>query len=276
MKFDMNAVWSRGVDLARDNLQLLLVIAGVFLLLPTMILYLFIPDFQTVIDPTADPDIVAAQMSAMVGPLLGYGLLAAVFQFAGYGAMIALMGRARPTVGQAIATGITIVPSTFAVMILFLIVYLIGALVILVPISLLAGLAGMSALAVIGFAPVLIFIVWLMTRLSMTMPAMVLERALNPIKAMGRSFLLTGPMQWSILLFWGALFLVVIIVSVLLTGFIGVIAALAGGETIAALIAGFANGATTMASGIIVCAVAVAMFEQLSGPDAGTIAETFE
>ena len=276
MNFDMNTVWSRGIELVRDNFQLLIVIAGVFLLLPTMAIYLLVPDMQMFADPTADQDLVAARMAEMLGPLLGGGLLAAIFQFAGYGAMVALMGDDRPTVGQALGTGFKIVPSTLAILILFMIAYVIGAMLIMVPISLLAGVSGVQALALIGIIPAVIFVVWFMARISMSMPVLVLGGTLNPVKAMIQSFKLTKPKQWSILLFWGVLVAAFTVISLLFNGVFGVIAAVIGTGTAAMLIVGLANGFTSMVSGMLVCGLSVAMFGQLSGPSNAAIEKTFD
>ena len=57
MNFDMNTCWSRAVDLLQSNFQLLLIIAAVFLLLPTLAFYMLVPDLQVLADPTIDPDI---------------------------------------------------------------------------------------------------------------------------------------------------------------------------------------------------------------------------
>ncbi len=276
MDFSMNATWSRAVDLVRDNFQLLVVIAGVFLLLPTMAAYLLIPDFQALIDPTADPDMVAERMAEIAAPLVAVGAIALVVNFAGYGAMVALMGRMRPTVGAALKTGFVIVPSLIAVLLLFIIIYMLGSIVLIAPISLLATAGGVPGLAAIGIVATLVFIVWLMARLSLSMPVLVLEDTLNPIKAMIRSFRLTSARQWSILLFWAVIFIVYMVISLVVTGVFSVIAALAGTGTAAMVILGLVNGVIAMAIGMLICAIAVAMFGQLAGPGAERIEQTFE
>lgn len=276
MNFDMNAVWSRSVELMRDNFQLLLVIAGVFLLLPTIAMYLFIPNFDALIDPTSDPDQLAAQMGEMLGPVFLGFLLALVIQFGGYGAMVALMGDHRPTVGQAIGAGFKAVPSLFVVMVLFALAYVIGALVILVPLSLLAGVAGVPGLALVGIIPVLVFVAWLMARMSMTMPAMVLGGTLNPFNAIGESFKLTGPKQWLIVLFWVVIVAIITVISLLLSGIMGLVTSLLSTGATAMLLLGLISGAVGMANGIITCALAAAMYAQLTGPSTSAIEETFD
>jgi len=276
MSFDLNMVWSRGIKLVSGNLQLLIVIAGVFLLLPTVALYLLVPEFQTLADPGADPQILAERMNEFLGPLPGtFGLLTLI-QFAGYGAMMALIGPDRPTVAQALGAGIKIVPSTLMILILFGIAYMIGAMIIMLPIALIAGAAGSSSAVLIGIVPVLVFVAWLAGRLSQSMPVMVLEGKLNPISAMLTSFRMTKAYQWQIMLFWVVLTVAFIVISLLFNGGVGLIAALFGTGTIALLIVGLANGATSMASGMIITGVATAMHEQLAGLSLSTIKDTFE
>ncbi len=276
MKFNMNTVWSDAIELVRENFQLLAVIAAIFLLLPSLAAYLLVPDFQNFIDPTVDQEVLAQQMLDMIGPLIGLVAIAMIFQFTGYGAMIALIGDNRPTVGQALTMGIKIVPSTFAIMILFVIAYMIGAFIITLPVALVAGILGAPALTVIAIFVILIFVVWLMTRMSLSLPVLILEDTLNPITAVLRSFKLTGPNQWAILLFWFVLGVVYMVIALLLTGVFSVIAALMGSGVIAMAILGLANGAIGMVVGMVICAISVSMYSQLAGPSTSVIEDTFE
>ncbi|MEM1053103.1 MAG: hypothetical protein AAGI28_13520, partial [Pseudomonadota bacterium] len=217
MNFDMNTCWSRAVELVQANFQLLLIVAAVFLLLPNVALYMLVPNLQTIVDPMADPDVVAAQMASIAGPLIGGGFFSLAFQFAGYAAMVALMSDTRPTVGQALGLGVKTVPSLFAIAIMFFFMYFLGAMAIIVPISLLAGLTGSAALGFIGLIPVLLFVAWLAGRISMAMPVLVLEGTLNPIKAVTRSFALTKAKQWPILGFWVVIVVIMVVASLIFT-----------------------------------------------------------
>ena len=275
MNFDMNSCWARAVELVQANFQLLLVIAGIFLLLPSVALYLFFPDMQTMADPFADQDVIAAQMAEMAGPLIGGGLLSTAFQFAGYAAMVALMSEARPTVGQALTTGVKTVPSVFAILILFFILYFLGAMVIVLPITLLAGLTGAAAIGFIALIPVVGFVAWLLGRLSMSMPVLVLENTLNPITGITRSFALTKPRQWPIVGFWTVIVVIFLVVSMIFGGVMTLVASALGGGLATALITGLANGLTSMIIGMVMSAVAVAMYGQLSGPSVDAIEDTF-
>ncbi|MBV7265027.1 hypothetical protein [Erythrobacter ani] len=276
MNFDMNKVWSRAIELVRDNFQLLVVIAGIFLLLPTLAAYLLIPDLQVFMDPAADPEVISAQLQDKLGPLLGIGIVAMIFQFAGYGAMIALMGHSRPTVGEALKSGLRVVPSTFGVLAIFLLAYVLAAIVISVPVGIIASLSGLASLAFLAVLVVLAMVIFLLARMSMSLPVLVLEQTLNPIKAVSRSFRLTGPKKWAIMLFWGVLFGAYMVVAVLLTSIFGLIAALAGDSTVAMLILGFTNGLLGMGIGMLVSGLAVAMHGQLAGPSEAELKSTFE
>ena len=276
MKFDMNTCWSRGIELLQGNFSLLIVIAGVFVMLPTIAIYLLVPDLQMLSDPNIDRSVIEDRMAEIIGPILGVALISSLFQFVGQAAMIALMGEERPTVGQALGTGFKTLPSLVAVLFIYMVAFFIGAILITLPITLLAGVSGLPALAVLAMFPMLIFALWLLARMSMTMPALVLGATLNPLKAIQNSFALTKPHQWQVLLFWGVVYAVITIVSLLFNGVVGVVGAIVSTGTTAMLIAGISNGVTGAITGMIICALAVAMFGQLSGPSTQRIEETFD
>ena len=275
MNFDMNTCWSRTVELIQANFQLLLIVAAVFLLLPNVAIYVLVPDMQSIVDPAADPEVVFAQMASMAGPLILGGLFSLAFQFAGNASMVALMGDARPTVGQAIGSGIKTVPSLFVVAVLAFLIYMFGAFVIIMPFSLLGILTGAPGIGIIGFIPIIVFVAWLFARLSMSMPVMVLEGTLNPITAIGRSWTLTKPKQWPITGFWTIIIVIMFVASLIFTSVFGLVAAIAGSGLVSALILGLTSGITGMIYGMVICAIATAMHGQLNGPSIETIEDTF-
>ncbi|MEM6858301.1 MAG: hypothetical protein AAF559_10560 [Pseudomonadota bacterium] len=281
MNFDMNAAWERAVELIKDNVQLLAIIAAVFLLLPSIAINLFMPNMAAISEPGGDPEVVWAQLQANIGPIIIAGVLGSIVQFAGYGAMIALMGRTRPTVGEAIATGFKITPTIIAVFLLYFLLYFLGAVLVVLPLVLIIGFSGAGegagAIAgALGVIPIMLVAIYIAARMSMSMAVVVLEGTLNPITATLRSFKLTHKRQWSILIFWVVLFALYFVIALLFSGGVGAIAALAGGGTMTALILGITNGLMGMASGMIISALAVAIFQQLSGPDAGEVSSVFE
>lgn len=285
MQFDMGNTWQRAVDLVKANFQLLVIIAGVFLLLPTLIMYLAVPELanmETLMGtPSDDPQKMLAQLGELYGSILPWALISTIVSFIGYSAMVALMGANGITVGDAIVRGIKAVPSLIAVLILFFIAYLVLAFIAIIPIALLGGLLGMVSGALAGVVGVLggiaiVFVsVLLMARLCVTMPVMVLEQHLNPITAMLRSWKLTGPRQWAILGFWALLFIVYMVLALLLNAIIALLASLASG-TAAALIMGLFTGILGVFVAMIVSGIAVAIHEQLTSDGPTKISETFE
>lgn len=275
MNFDMNTCWSRAVELIQANFQLLLIVAAVFLLLPNVALYILVPDMQNLVDPAADPDVVAAQMASFAGPLIIGGLFSLAFQFAGNASMVALMSDARPTVGQAIGAGIKTVPSLFALAVIAFLIYMLGAFLIIMPFSLLGIMISSPAVSIIGFIPILIFVAWLGARVSMSLPVMVLEGTLNPITALTKSFALTKPKQWPITGFWTIIVVIMFVASLIFTSVFGLVAAIAGTGLVASLILGLASGVTGVIYGMVICAIATAMHGQLAGPSIEAIDDTF-
>lgn len=277
MQFNMGDTWQRGVNLVSANFGLIAVVAGVFLLIPSLVGYLIIPDMAAMMDPSADPEKLLASMSENAGTLGLYYFLALLFSFTGYCAMVALMGAKGITVGEAIGRGAKSILTLVAVAILFLIVYMFGAFAILLPMGLF-GLMGEAVGAIamgIGILGVLVFVAFLAARLCVTMPVIVLENTLNPVTAMMRSWRLTAPYKWQILGFWVLLFVVYMVLALLIFGLIGLVASLGSG-TGSTLILGIVQSIVGALVAMILCGLGVAIFEQLSGDQAGTISETFE
>lgn len=276
MNFDMNSCWSRAVELVTNNFQLLSAIAAIFFLLPSIAIYLLMPDMQTMADPMADRAIVQARMAEILLPFMGVMVASLIVQFVGYATMVSLMSEERPTVGQALGAGLKTMPSLLAVFILFGLAYIFGAFLIIFPFSILGGATGSPFIALLGVFPILLFVVWLMARFSMSMPVMVLQNRLNPITAIITSFALTKPKQWQILLFWFVIFVVMTIISVIISSVAGVVAAVMGTGTAALILLGVVSGIWGMITGMLVSALAVAMYGQLMGHNAEEIEETFD
>ena len=117
---------------------------------------------------------------------------------------------------------------------------------------------------------------WMMARLSMTLPAMVLGETLNPVTSMLASYRMTGPKQWMIFLFWVVLYVVIVIINVLVTGVVGVVAALMATGTASLAISGLVNGLVGGIISMVFCAVAVAMYYQLTSAPEDSIRDTFD
>ena len=283
MHFNMNRTWSQAVALVRANFQLLAIIAGVFLLLPALVFALVMPAQLDWMALGENPEAMSRAMSGMIGPLIAYGLVSMLLQFIGYGAMVALIGGNRPTVGEAIMLSIRCLPTILGATLLFVLAYLAVAILLSLLVGLLAGALGAiggtaaaAVLTVVVMLVLLIGVLYVMTRLSLTLPIVVLESVRNPISAIQRSWLLTRPQAWAILGFYALLFIAYLVISLLLFGLMGVIAAALGQGPGAALFAGLINGLIGALVAMVMSGVLVSMNQQLAGRSSVPISTTFE
>jgi hypothetical protein len=280
MSFDMGRAWNDGIARVKANFQLLAVLGGIFFFLPSVLLFVAMPDAMTAM---MNPDMNAASMEQVVAGLgvgfFGLYLLIILASFIGQTAMIALMGDARRvSVGEAIGTGVKVLLPLFAILVLFVIGYFVVALAIGLVVGLvISGAAAVSAglataLTVVLFAAMFVAVLWAMTRFSMTLPVLALEGSLNPIAALGRSWRITRPVQWRLLLFYVLLFIAYLVLALVLFMIMGVIVAAIGAPS--AL--GFLNGVVGALVAMVFSGVVVGIYLQLAGPAAATVSETFE
>ncbi len=278
----MNAAWARGVVLLRENRQLLCLMAGMFILLPSAMITFALPEnsalagpIGVMFDPAASE---AARLRAseaiatMLAPFIAWSGIVTVVQHIGYGAMMALMGRARPTVGQAIVIGLKAILPVIAA----LIVFFIGLYGVLLLTGLIFLPLGQAASAFLGSIAGVAIALFMTARLSLTLPAMALERQFNPFKALLRSWRLTARGRGNVFGFWMLLIVAYAVILILVSAISNVLAAIVGDTTGGTLIVGLIGGLYAMAWGMLISALAVAMFQQLAGPDSAEVAEVFE
>ena len=283
MHFNMNRTWSQAVALVRANFQLLAIIAGVFLLLPALVFALVMPAQVDWVALGENPEAMSRAMAGMLGPLIGYGLVSIVLQFIGYGAMVALLGGNRPTVGEAIMLSLRCLPTMIGATLLFVLAYIAVAALLSLGVGLIAGAlgavgstAGAAVLTVVVMLVLLIAVLYVMTRLSLALPIVVLEGVRNPVTVLRRSWQLTGPYAWSIFGFYALLFIAYLVISLLLFGLVGVIAAGLGQGPGAALFGGLINGLLGAMLAMVMSGILVSMNQQLAGRASVPVSTTFE
>jgi len=278
MPFNMNRTWSQAVALVRANSQLLAIIAGVFLLLPALLFAFLMPETIDWSRLGQDSEEISQQMEGMLGPLLIYGLVSFVLQLIGYGAMVALIGEDRPTVGEAIVLGLRSLPTIIAATLLFALAYLAVALIagVIVGAISAAGAGGLAAaIAFVVVAALFIGVLYVITRLSLTLPVVVLEGVRNPVTALRRSWLLTKQQGGAIFGFYVLLFIAYFVISMLLFGVVGVIGAMFGPGPAAALFTGLVNGIIGALAAMVMSGILVSMHQQLAGRSGAALGETF-
>ena len=288
MQFDMNRTWSQAIALVKANFQLLAILAGVFLLLPTVVMYLAIPELMQVFALMRDPVAMDALMAAILPRLLAFGLPALILQLIGQMAMVAMMGGDRPTVGEAIKLGARAVPSVIGAAIVFIAGLFAAAVAIglaltlvIVVLGLIGAALGMTAdsgaglVAVIGAAIYVLAFgleLYVMVRFMMTLPIIVLEREYNPVKALKRSWRITGPRAWAILGFivlLGIAYFVIVTLLLIVFGAVGFLAGFdsATGAAGTGSVFGFALFICVIGSLVAMLAtgILVSMHQQLAG-----------
>ncbi|MEO6151845.1 MAG: hypothetical protein ABIT09_01125 [Croceibacterium sp.] len=278
MQFDMNRTWSQAMAMVRANFQLLALIAGIFMLLPSLALVVAMPQLFELAMPGANPEAAQARIQSMLPGFFGAMMGLMLVSLIGYAAMVALMGPERPTVGAAIGRAIRALPSLIGAFLLFLVGYIAAALVAGIVLGLLAkvlslavGTGGASALTVIVL---ILGVGYVFTRLSLLLPVVVLEGARNPFKGFARSWRLTRPARWRIYGFFVLLLIAYAVIFLVLTLAMTALGAAAGGS--GTFLFGIVTGIIGMLAAMLISALLVSMHDQLGGAGSPSVAETFE
>jgi hypothetical protein len=236
MQFDSSAVWDRAVGWIRLHSAVIVPVAGVFVLVPALALFWFTSDLQVALEAMVGktrPGDQPWDLLALVAKLYGLAMATALVQSIGTMALTAIFADpARPTVGEAIRLGLRCLPTTIGATLVMLAGFSLAGAGIVIVVSVLAGLlslvagAGVAiAVGVIAGMAALGVIVWLLVRLSMISPSIVLERQMNPLAAIQRSWTVTRNRAGALALF----FLLIVVCLVVLSLIVQSVAGLAIG-----------------------------------------------
>lgn len=276
MKFDMGRAWSEATRLLGVNRDVVLIVAGVFFFLPYTALTMAMGDQVAAIEAgaqsgNADPQAAMSALLGFYGTIWWMLLLLMIVQYIGMLGLLALLtDRTRPTVGEALKIGVTCFPSYFAAAIL-------SGLAMAAPFlaPTIAAAAGSVTAAVLLGILALVAALYLFTKFSLSAPVIVVERVLNPLTALGRSWRLTKGNSVRLFLFYFLLMVAVLVIWIVVSIVIGLILALVGPDaalTGNALVAGLLNAAWAT----LFLAALAAAHRQLAGPSAEAVGETFE
>ncbi|MEP7221552.1 MAG: lipoyltransferase [Novosphingobium sp.] len=284
MKFDSNQAWQAALAAVSANRTVLLPVAGVFFLLPSLISVWFLSDVQAAMMANLrNPAGAEAVVQGMMGKVAGLGLLTFAVQTTGYMALMALLtDRARPTVGQAIGTGVRSLPSLIgAVIVAYIGLLILGGLVVGVIAAIWSVSHSAGVAWLLGLAAAAMF-VWVLTKLSLTLPVIVVDGVRNPVAALRRSWQLVSGNSLRVFAFYMLLAIGYSVVSMV---FFLVLAALFGAGQLAgglpksgtgAMIAlGLVSGVVGTAVSVMFTAIIAAIHRQLAGPSADVYGETF-
>ena len=279
MNFDSNRAWQDAMAATKACRTLLLPIAGVFFLIPSVASSFMLSDIQAQIFANLDNrDVLNGIFEAEMGKILGISLLSMIAGFVGYlSVLVLLTDRSRPTVGEAIMRGVRCLPTMLAATIIGYFALMLGVIVISLIGGVLSAVLGGAAVALIIIATLALFLA-AVVRFSMTLPVVVVESVFNPIAALQRSWRLTRGNAFKLLGFYALLFIAYVVITVLLMVVIGAASGLvSGGEAgeVTLMFTSVLAGAIGAVVGVIASAVLAAVHAQLAGTQDPALKDTF-
>lgn len=275
-KLDLGRAWNEAMALLSANRDVILIVAAVFFFLPNVIANLILPsqaDLMAQIEALgeqADPTEILAVFGDYFGQSWWIYLVFVLLQAIGMMGLLALLtDSTRPTVGEALKFGLkAFVPYLVAQI-------LIGILMVSVPILLtgigaLGGFALAAVLAFVGFAAAAY--IWIKS--SLIAPVIAIEKVMNPVAALARSWKLTKGNSLRLLAFFVLLFICAMVLSLV----VGLVLALFSvmGEEIGLFAAAVGGGLMSMAFTTILLLILAAVYRQLSGEGGEPVGKTFE
>jgi ABC-type multidrug transport system fused ATPase/permease subunit len=271
MRFDSNLAWKDAVQAVSANRDVLLALAGVFFMLPSLAFALLVP--QPDPQPGLTPQQTLAVMGEFYSTAMPYMLVMSLIQAVGTLSVLTLFtDRTKPTVGEAIGLGIGgILPYLGAYVLIGLGLGLVGGILIGG-----AAAAGVPVLAIVFGLGLLIAAIYIGIRMSLIAPVVAVDRIRNPIEALRRSWELTHGNTGRILLFFVLLGVAFAVVLMVIMAVIGLILTLVAGFEAAKMIAAVISSLLTAVMTLYFIAVMASIHRQLSGPSAGAISATFD
>lgn len=222
-RFDASAAWSAATKLIGKNREMLLVLGGLFFLIPQMLLGMLLPDVPQGLEEEAATQ-AAMDIFAVWWPLV---LGVAVVQAAGMlTLMVLLCDQGRPVVRDAIRTGVkSLAPYIGATLVLVAGMGIL-ALLILLPITLAMG----EAAAAVAVIPILALALWINIRTLTLAPVISVGRERNPFEALKKAWAQTNGSGPRILMMVILFVLAALVISIVTTAVPGTLLIAALGQ----------------------------------------------
>lgn len=271
MRFDSNLAWKEASAAVGANREVLLALAGVFFMLPSLAFALLFPQPDTPSGVTSEQAMaIASEYYASAMPFL---LPMAILQGAGTLGLLALFtDRRRPTVGEAIRLGfIGLLPYIGSQLLLGIGIGVVAGILFAI-----AAATGIKALVAVSIPLLVVAVVYVAVKTSLTAPVIIVEGRRNPVAALKRSWLLTRGNSARLGLFYLLLGIAFVVVMTIIVAVVGVVAALlAGGEGARVVSAVVSSGLGAVMT-LYFVAVIAAVHRQLAGPSAEAVSVTFD
>lgn len=271
MRFSGSEAWQEAQQTVTRNREIFLALAGVFYLLPSLLVTLLFPqpEPQQGLTPEAT---LALVLDFWKGAFPAYFALG-LFQTVGTLAILRLCADlSRPTVGEAIRVGLSGILTYLGAQLLIGVAFGIGG---GVPLAL-AGASGSGPLIVLVAIALVVGLIYVLVRTGLLAPVIAVDAERNPIAALRRSWELTSGNVGAIFLFFlllGLAFGIVLLVAMVVVGI--VLALVAGAETAKLLAAAVSTLLTSVMSLYFIAALA-SVHRQLSATAATGLGATFE
>jgi len=271
MKFDMGQAWNTATGLLSKNKDVVLIVAGVFIFLPTLALNLLVPGLG---QPPANPEDTDAIVSALVETYQEYWwafLASALIQAVGTLALLTLLtDTSRPTVGEALKQGgYGILPYLGTQILLGL-----GtALVIGLPIGVAVSSRSPALITILAFVAIPAAFYVLIKTVLIT-PVIAIEKIYNPVRIIKRSWTLTSGNSLRLLGFFALIIIAMGILFMVINGILSVVLAAIGGQIQMIGVAIVSGGLNTVFA-VIMLAVLAGVHRQLSGAATEDASDTF-
>lgn len=218
MRFDSSQAWSEAAQSVAANRDVLLALAGVFMVLPLFALAIFLPQPEP--PAGAKPEQLFELIGAYYSKTWPAYLAATLVNMVGTLAMLALFtDPGRPTVGQAIRLGAISAPAVIAAQLLMGMGLAFAA---MIPVAAISAL-GVPALSVVAVASALALAIWVWVRCALVSPAVMVDGLKNPVAALQRSWRLTQGNAARLLAFLvlvGVAFLISILIIQMVIGLV--------------------------------------------------------
>lgn len=271
MKLDSNLAWQDAQAAIKTNREVLLALAGVFFLIPTLAFTLLYPQPQA-------PDGMTPQQAATLVETFyreSFPFLLPVVAAQVVGAMTIMTlftDRTRPTVGGAIRHGAVDTVVFLAAMLAFWVVSGL-ALGIVVAIAALTGVATLAGLVTAACLGVMLYCT---LRMAMVMPVIAVEGERNPLLALRRSWNLTNGNAGRIFVVLLLLFVVYFVISMALTALGGIGAALVLGAKASNIVVAVLTASAGAVFTLYVIAMLAMIHRQLGGSSPEAVGATFD
>lgn len=244
MQLDLSRTWTDAVGMIRANMDIVSALAGMFILLPRILMAWLLPEAPVQQGKSTLADLIAAN-SAYVTAHWPSMLLSAVVAGLGSLALLALLiHRHHPTVAEALRIGFFALPG-------YVLANLLQSMVVL---------AGLMALVLPGL--------YLIARMICIAPIAAVEPLRNPVVIVMRSFAITRGNGWRILLLLAVILGVALVLTSAAGAVVGITAKLLLPPDLARLTLIIIGGLAETALAVVLLALSASIYRQARDAEA--------